>query len=311
MAFFKTKKLGVADGKGRYDLPLNQGTGARFMILLVGLMTFLAMIALMATFILNDITAHWSSGLENRLTIEIPAVDKDGNIRKNDDIKALSQDVKNALIADTNIKTIEIMQQDEIQELVSPWLGDDIVLEDMPLPGLISLHLKQRDEEKLQAIKSAVKNVASDITVDAHESWLSDILSLAGSLKISAALVTLIIGFTTVTAIAGAIRSRMAEHQADIELLHLMGASDLYITKQLQRHAVILTVKGAFYGVAGGFLVLGLLYLIGQSQSEGLLPQTSFSGLQTLTLVALPVILGAIAAQTARVTVLRVLGEMP
>ena len=39
------RKLGIAEGKGRYDLPLNQSAGTHFLTLLVALMTFLAMMA--------------------------------------------------------------------------------------------------------------------------------------------------------------------------------------------------------------------------------------------------------------------------
>lgn len=307
----RPRRLGIAENKGRYDLPLNQSAGTHFMILLVGLMTFLAMMALTATFFLNGVTTTWSSGLENRLTIEIPALKKNGDIRDAAQIKALSASVAQTLKTNVNVKNIEILEEQQIQELVSPWLGDDVVLDDIPLPGLLSVHLHIRDDEKLRQIEHTLKRIAPDIRLDTHENWLGDILRLAGTLKISASLVTMIIALTTMTAIAGAIRSRMAEHKADIELLHLMGASDLYITKQLQRHAVVLTVKGSLVGMLSGALVLFILSFMGSHGADSLLPGLSLSTIQTLTLLLLPVLTGLIASQTARFTVLRVLGQMP
>ncbi|HOO82558.1 MAG TPA: permease, partial [Alphaproteobacteria bacterium] len=142
-------------------------------------------------------------------------------------------------------------------------------------------------------------------------SWLEDILRLAGTLKLSALIVTLIIGATTIVAIAGAIRSRMAEHKADIELLHLMGASDLYITKQLQRHAVVLTLKGALIGVLSGLMILLMLSAFGGSGEGATIPSMHLSTSQIIILLLLPGLIALIASQTARVTVLRVLGQMP
>ena len=309
--FIKHKKLGVADGKGRYDLPLNQSAGTNFLVLLVALMTFLALMAVSATLLLGDITQRWSSGLENKLTVEIPALKPDGKIREAIEIGDLSKSAAQALEANPNVKTIHVLDDDEIHDLVSPWLGDDVVLDDIPLPGLISVHLQIRDDEKLKQLESALQDVAKDIRIDTHESWLGDILRLAGTLKFSAVIVTLIIALTTVTAIAGAIRSRMAEHKADIELLHLMGASDLYITKQLQRHAVLLTLKGSAAGAVAGLIALFFFWLIGGHSGDGVLPSLSLSWSQIFILLLLPIFAGAIAAQTARFTVLRVLGQMP
>ncbi len=308
--FRKNKRLGVADAKGRYDLPLNKSTGSNFMIVLVALMTFLAMMALSATFLLNSVTHHWSSGLENSLTIEIPATDKAGKLRNQEEIEALSTRINDTLLPFAEIEAVNVLSREDIQDLVSPWLGEDLSASDMPLPGLISVQLNARNAEGLKSVEDAVQAIAPDIKIDTHETWLNDILRLAGTLKISASLVTLIIGFTTITAIAGAIRSRMAEHRDDIELLHLMGASDMYITKQLQRHALILTIKGSVFGLAAGMVIIGLMSLIGSSDTP-VMPGLTLSILNTAGLLLLPIVISFIAWITARFTVLRVLGQMP
>lgn len=305
------RRLGVADNKGRYDLPLNQSAGTNFLVLLVALMTFLAMMAITATMMLGGVTKHWSSGLENKLTIEIPALKSDGTIRSANEIQALSDTLSKTVKPNPNIKSFEVLTQEEINALVAPWLGDDIVLDDIPLPGLISVQLHIRDDEKLKQIQTMAESAAPDIRLDTHANWLGDILRLARTMKLSSFIVTLIITLTTVTAIAGAIRSRMAEHKADIELLHLMGASDLYITRQLQRHAVVLTLKGSAFGVVSAFLILLILSMISGGNSGGLLPALSFSAPQIIFLLVLPIFAGLIASQTARFTVLRVLGQMP
>ena len=308
--FSKNKRLGIAESKGRYDLPLNKGSASNFMIVLVALMTFLAMMALSATFLLNSVTHHWSSGLENSLTIEIPAVDADENIRSQEDIQALSQRVQDTLQPFAEINAATALSQEEIQELVSPWLGEDLAVGEMPLPGLISVELSSRNPENIQSITEAVKAIASDIKIDTHETWLNDILRLAGTLKISASFVTLIIGLTTITAIAGAIRSRMAEHRDDIELLHLMGASDMYITKQLQRHALILTIKGSLLGLGAGLVIIAAMSLFSSSDNP-VMPGLSLDIVNISGLFLLPVAISFIAWITARFTVLRVLGQMP
>jgi cell division transport system permease protein len=166
--------------------------------------------------------------------------------------------------------------------------------------------------EAIEKLRHTLKGVNQDIRLDAHESWLKDLLRLTGALKFAAAAITLIIALTTVAAIAGAVRSRMAEHKADVELLHLMGASDLYITRQFQRHALALALRGALAGTAAAGLTLLMIGLsAGGGNDTGLLPNLHLGAKHLLILALLPCAACLIASLAARFTVLRVLSLMP
>ncbi len=307
----KDRKLGVAEGKRQYDLPLNKAEGSGFLILLISLMTFLAVIALAASFVLGAMTQRWTSGLENRLTVEIPAENEEGVILPNEDVKTLTADIAAALSKHPAVKNTEILGEEEIQELVSPWLGDDMVLKDIPLPGLISVQLHITNPDTLKVLENKVKDITPTARLDTHQTWLNDLLRFTGAMQFAAAMITLIIGVTTVTAVAGAIRSRMAEHRAEVELLHLMGAKDDYITEQFQRHALLLTLKGSTLGVLAGALVMTFISLISGDTAAALVPDFKLNALHMITLFLLPVIACAISAFTARHTVLHVLADMP
>ena len=106
----KDRALGVSNGR-QYDLPLQSGSdgngGNGFLILLIALMTFLAVLALMAGFALAQMTAHWTSGLQNQITIEIPAENENGNIRSASDINALSRKVESKIQDYSFIESLE------------------------------------------------------------------------------------------------------------------------------------------------------------------------------------------------------------
>ncbi len=186
LSFFglnKDRRLGVAERKGRYDLPLNQSAGTGFLILLIGLMTFLAMMTLTANFMLGGLTSRWTSGLEKVLTIEIPAARKDNSPRSAEDIDAIEKLAAVMLKNNPNVKSVKILDDQEITDLVSPWLGDDVVLADIPLPGLISIEVDTKDPSNVKKIENALKQIESDIRIDTHEEWLDDILRLAGGFR--------------------------------------------------------------------------------------------------------------------------------
>ncbi|MGH1397886.1 MAG: cell division protein FtsX [Alphaproteobacteria bacterium] len=305
----KDRALGITNGRTHYDLPLQGAAGNSFLILLITLMTFLAVLALMAGFALSQITTHWSAGLENQITIEIPAETEEGKIRTQNEINILSKDIEAKIKDYTFITSIKILSTDEISTLIAPWLGTNFTMDDIPLPGLIALELT--DNADIAALIANIKTIDKTITIDTHEEWLKSILNLISSLKFGMNIVTLVIAITGITAIAGAIRSRMAEHKPDVELLHLMGASDLYIAKQFQRYALTLGLKGGLIGLITGVSMILLFTLLRGESTDGLLPQFTLQTAHTIILALLPILVCAISGFTARSTVLRELSRMP
>ena len=309
--FQPDRRIGSVYSRHRYDLPLERDEGTGFILLLMALMTFLATVTLAGALGLNDMASRWSSGLENKLTIEIPAEDGQDNIRSPEDIRDLAEKAEKALNDLQAVQRADILSDDDIQALITPWLGEDTPLDDLPMPGMLEVEMSGNDKDALSQIKDTLRKISPDIQADGHEDWLNDILRMTGALQILTLIVTLIIGGTTITAIAGAVRARMAIHKSDVELLHLMGASDEYITRQFQRHAFILAVKGGLMGLTAGIISIWLIGLMAGTGDTPLLPDVSFSFSDILYLIIVPALICIVASSAARFTVLRVLAQMP
>lgn len=309
--FYREKTLGVAKGKRRYDLPLAGSAGNGFLRLLIALMSILGMLALCASFALSAMTQRWSDGLENRISVEIPASDSGGEVTAPGIVQSMTDDAARLLMGRADVTEAKIMEESEIRELLSPWLGDDMVMDSIPLPGLISVTFEKGAVPDLKELEVELRDVAPRARIDTHESWLSDVLRFTGALQFAAILLTLIIGATTLVAVAGGVRSKLSENKEELELLHLMGASDSYIAKQLQRHTLILSLQGGAAGVAAGGLLLFVISLIAGEIGVNLVPDFRLDGVQKVMLLLLPVPIAVLAMMTARFTVLRVLGKMP
>jgi cell division transport system permease protein len=308
----KERVLGIAEGKHRYDLPLSRDSGTFFLMLLVGLMTTLAVLALSASFTLSGMTQRWTSGLENKATIEIPAQGADGKILSADEIENTINRLQYALQDDPAIESLHAMTRAEVQKLLEPWLGGATQSADgLPLPGLVSLDLKTADTDSIRSLQRKIVSAAPSARLDTHESWMKDILRFAGALKLAASLLVIVVGITTVTAVAGAIRTRMDVHREQVELLHLMGAVDTYIARQFQRHSMILAAQGGMMGAALGIFILLLVKWTSGKMDVTLLPDFRLSAVQIVVLLCLPLVATAIAAATSRFTVLRTLSKMP
>lgn len=307
----REKALGVARGKRVYDLPLNRGSGSGFLVLLIGLMTFLAMMALSASFALSAMTNRWSSGLEDRLTVEIPATDAGGQPLKHDDVKSMTERIATALQQHPAVANVHVLDDQEITNLVKPWLGDDLPMANLPVPGLISVQLRQSDSSTLKQLSDRITGVDARARLDTHEEWLRDIIRFTGALQFAAAILTIVIGVTTAAAVAGAVRARMAVNRDEIEILHLMGAADSYISRQFQRHSLVLSLQGAFAGMIVGTLALTTIGWICGHMEVNLLPEFSLATWQMLVLACLPLAAAAISMATARHTVDTALKQLP
>lgn len=306
------KTLGAAE-KRRYDLPLARSAGSGFLVLLIGMMSFLAILSLAAAFVLGALSHRWTSGLEGMATVEIPATDANGKILPPARIEDFSRRIADYLSAQSAVKSVDILDRKEISALVAPWLGGGSPeqIGGMPLPSLIALEMNDAGPEKVAALEKKIRAIAPGARIDAHRDWLSDILRLTGALGFSAILLIGLTAFATVVAVAGGVRSRMAEHKSDIEILHLMGAGDAYIARQFQRHAARLALGGSCGGLVAAMLAIYIIGRISGQTRDAMIPDFSL-GLADIALMAaiLPASI-AIAWFSARWSVLRSLAGMP
>ncbi|NCO03037.1 MAG: permease [Alphaproteobacteria bacterium] len=307
----KDRFLGIATAKRRYDLPLDRNAGNKFVKILVGLMTVLLMLSLSGAFALSGLAERWSSGLEGKASVEIPAKDINGILLPQEDIKTATQKIALMLEDDKTIETVTVLSEAEIIALISPWLGDDIDTQTTPFPGIISLTFYKQADINKAALITNIQHIAPQARLDTHESWLNDVLRLTNSLRFAAYVIVLVIGLTTIVAIAGAVRARLSAYKEDLELLHLMGAQDNYIARQLQRHTMILALQGSFLGFVFGLILLGIMAWLLSSKDLTLIPEFTLDGGQKIILFLIPIIISVMAMGTARLTVLRTLKQLP
>lgn len=301
------ESLGFRD----YDLPLEHSEDSRFLVLLIALMSFLSVLACSGTFALNNMATRWSSGLENKVTIEIAIETKDGHLLSNNTVQKETKKLAKALKNNTVIKSLTILTNAEIQELISPWIGDSLTLNDIPLPGLIAIELRYADQKSINTLESDILKISKYARLETHREWLSDLIKFTNTLKNLSLFITLIIASVTITAITAGIRTRLAIHKKEVQLLHSMGATDNYIARQFQRHAMVLALKGSIAGTILGLFVTIIVIALSARSDTVLIPTIKISTTGIIILCIIPIIASLIATITSRFTVLHNLSKMP
>ena len=291
--------------KKHYDLPLQRGSGGRLVMWTVGVMTYLTVLMLVLVFALTALQHYWQSGMTGRMTVEIP-------YQKNDLLSDTEKEKLVSALNDLPGVTARVLTHRDIADLVGAWLGEDAVLEDLPLPVMVDVTRENSDSAaSIDAIRETAQSAVPDSILDTHEEWLADLMRLAKTCRMILIIISVILAFTAALTVAATARTRLALHRDEVDLLHLIGATDDYIATQFQRQAFRLATEGAALGLVAGFTTLGIIALIKRRLGSDLIPQITLSPLEWLFLLLVPFAAGLIAMAASRVTVLQALKQMP
>ena len=289
----------------RSDLPLAADESSRFMPWIVALMVYLAALALAGALVAHSAVERWSRNLLGSLTVEImpseDATPKPGNLRVE---SALA-----LLLGTPGIASAEVLSDESIARLLSPWLGT-ADLGELPLPVLIDVRLKSDVTVDLAALGARLAEAVPGARLDDHQRWLQGLVSLGGTVELVAAAVLALIAAAAAAVTAFSTRTALAIHHGVIEVLHLIGAQDSYVARQFQAHALTLALRGGLFGLAAAAATILAAEYFGEPQSGGLIPDVSLALWQWAALLPLPLASGLIAMLTARATVLAALARM-
>lgn len=295
----------------RSDVPLESDGSGRFLPWIIAFMVYLATLALAASMVLGSAAARWSAGLSGTLTVQLLPLGEASEVPAARLTKAVE-----VLQATPGVTGVRVLSAAETRTLVEPWLGPgpedgkNDVLSALPLPRLIDVTVAPDANIDTAALGRRLEKVTPGAVVDDHREWLADLLILIGSVEWLAAGVVAFTALAAVLSVVFTAKAGLAAHEHVIELLHLIGARDLYVARQFERHALRLGLRGGLIGVTLAVLTIYLLDLAAGGIGAGLLPELALTSAQWAALVAPLVAAAAIARFTARVTVLRRLSRM-
>lgn len=304
----------------RYDLPLHKDESTGFLIVLVALMAFLSAIVLAFAFGLNHMVDRWSAGLSETVTVELPVQGIDGSVRSADTLSALQASVRPQLEALEGVVTADSVSPDTVRGRIQSWLGTSPFVAELPVPALLSVTLDRAGKTRagknglqgnLSDLTRAIQQIEPTLKLHSHAPWMDDMAKLVGLIQFALLLLVGVIFVTTIAAIAGGMKAQIESHQADLELLHFMGAHDGYITQQFMGHAGVLSLTGAAIGTLTAAVIVAIVDAIFQASAGGVMPAFHWSLGFGAALIGLPLCLSMISSISARYTVLDVLEKMP
>lgn len=277
----------------------------------IAIMTALTVIAAAAGLALGSVARTAEADLAGGVTVQIA-----GPAAPEADRQARAAVA--ALQALGGVSAVRRLDEAERADLLRPWLGD-AGLQDagaseddlLVLPELIELRLADgTGPDRIAALRAALAKIAPDASVSADMAWLAPLRDAIAALQWLAVALVVLLVTATAAAVLLASRSALAANRDTIEIMHLLGAHDIQVARMFQRSAAISAAAGG----AWGFAVAQLTILLLAGRFAALGPGNTAAGLRWydwLLLVLIPLAGVALAAVTARITVLATLRRMP
>jgi cell division transport system permease protein len=226
------------------------GGAVRLVSLVSAAMAFLALCALAAVLATNRLAAQWTSSLDGVATVRIAHAETGLDQRVADVI---------ALLKATNgVAEARPYSEEELQELLAPWLGADAALAALPAPRLIDVRLEEAGPD-VPALEAQLAQMAPGAVYDDHGGWRATLHEAASGLRRLALGALILAGLTAAGVVWLAARASVATNMAVVEALRFVGAEDGYISAVFERRFLTSALIGGVLGA--GLAVVGLYNL--------------------------------------------------
>lgn len=288
------------------DLPLARDAANRFLPWSIGLMVFVATLAMAATLVLAAAGAKWQSGVGGAITVQV-LPSPDGGTRA--ELDARAEAALTYLRKTPGVASATLIDEKKMLGLLEPWLGPSVTASDLPLPRLIDVRLVDGARVNLKALATMIARDVPGATLDDHGVWLDRLAAFATGLEGVAVFVMGLIAIASIATVVFTTRTGLSVHREVVELLHLIGARDEYIAREFQIQAFWLGVRGALVGFSLSVVAIIVIGHLSQKIDDTLMPDFALSPAQWAVLPALPLLAVLVGTLTARYTVLRSIGR--
>jgi cell division transport system permease protein len=296
------------------ELGLRRALSDRMLPMLVAAMAFLAALAMAGWSGTAALARHWQQGAGASLTVQVPQPTEPSARADQTRLAAVL-----ALLTGTpGVVSVHALSEQELADLLKPWLGQAVDRSAIPIPAVIAVRLTDT-ALALEPLSRRLAEASPGTLVEDNGVWFRRLTVLARSLQACAGLALLLVAGVAAAVIAVATRAGLSTRREAIEIVHGLGATDGYIAGRFAARATLLATIGA---AGGAFAALPILLTLarmtapfaGETAAASDALQDALATLPFplwLALPCLPVIAAAIGFTTAQGAVRRWLRRLP
>lgn len=284
-------------------------TNLGFLPWITAFMVFLACITLYAFLSLNTFLKNWDNEISNSAVIQIiPDLSKE---KITEDLNNKTEKAKTILEKNKNISNIKLLNTQEMEKLLSPWIGENINYDEINIPKIIEITFNTKIEKEfiIKQIETELKEINGDFEIETYKSWTKNMYRMINAFKILSTVIILFITIAIIATVIYATKTNLKIHKPYIEILHLIGAKDSFIANKFALHTLGLSIFGSILG-----LIIAIPTTAGISKlanSVSIIQNNNSINLKDYMIISLiPVITSLISVITAKITVYKTLNKM-
>lgn len=277
---------------------LGQGQRSWVMAGIMAIMLFLTVLA----GALGLGVARSAGGIDRQLAgqLTVQLVEPDATLRD-----ARARALVAAIAKVPGVTRVREADRADLAVLLKPWLGDAGLDPELPMPVLIDV-TAARDVQA--AVTRAVQAVAPQVRVDSSARWLSPVRGLLSTLFWVAIGLVLVIAAATAGVALLVARAGLDTHRDTIDVLHMLGSTDLQVARLLQRRIARDTLLGGAIGTLAALALVALFQTKLALTGSEVLGGATLAAIDWTLLLLLPLGFALLATVATRLTVLRTLG---
>ena len=273
-------------------------------------MCYLACLAIGAIILINRAVDNWTSGLSREVTVQV-------RLLQDTDIERELANGKALLERTPGVTGVEVLDRSAGAKLLEPWLGTNN-LDDLPIPRLIRVTIDEKAPPDFDRLDADLKKSVKGASLDTHRRWEAQLTRMASALSALSYAILVLICISTIAMVIFATRTVLDANRHVVDVLHLVGAKDGYIARQIDSRFIKTGLMAGLFGVMLGILTFFLLGLTGTAggggfadASRGLLFAPPAIALWSYgALFSVPVIATLICLITSRMALIRMLGSV-
>ncbi|MEL7040153.1 MAG: cell division protein FtsX [Pseudomonadota bacterium] len=282
----------------RRESPLLPKTDAReaALFFVIGALCFLAALAALTTRGTYKAAQAWGAQIEGDITVVMRDTDRRA-------AEAAAERVAGLV----NVIDARVLSRDDVQALLEPSLGPGGLPEGLPIPMLMVVQADLSRGDPSAGIERVLDDLSIDGDVAGNAGYADNVRGALGVLRMVALSIVALLSATAIAVIAFATHAALLARRDIVEVLHLSGAEDRYISGLFERRFWILAIQAGAGGALAALMTTALIVFTGSSAQGAeaqLLPRLSLDFWDFVILLSTPVMAGIAARIAARATVM-------
>lgn len=292
------------------ELPLKGENTTLFLQVIISIAIFIFAITLSGVLSMNSMISNWNKSILGSITVQIIPIHDSNKEKAQAQLLAYEEKAVDFLKSVNGIIKVTPLNNEQLEDLLRPWLGDDVSISDLPAPRIIDVKIAKDAKIDFDQLREDLSQASPQASLDNHKIWLNKLIALTDGMKLIATTILALVIAITSGAIFYTTQMSMGLHKNIIEILHIIGAKDTYIAQQYAKRMGFLGLVGGMFGLVFAIPAIFFIGNLANAIKGGIISDATLGIDDWIYILVLPLFSMSISMTTAYYTVKNTLKKM-